>query len=393
MRKLITLTLVTAVLGTSVFTNQVSANDDVITSASVAKSYTYTESPDLQKKIGEIIDGSAGLRTKTPVGCHKLKASNSFSVTGRDNGQTVRGYQCYIYANAVYNKLFGETIGHGTNLKKSKKLISNGGKTASYNLFRKLDVRTGAYFRASVSKSGNYNSNGGHSLIILSYDQDTISYIDGNSNGRGLVAVTRESWKDFNKRQLSGISRRIHLLVQPKATYYDKMYNVPKSTTIKTVSSNNQYVTVKWKKVKNITGYQIVCGNASANVQDKVVTVNNSSNKAVINLNNNSKYYLKVRAFKNTNNKIMYSNWSKAKTVTISYKVINQTFGGTATPQQVVESESNITAEETTQYADWYVEKERETTTEEITETSVSENSDEDNMPEDYFVPKRKLEK
>ncbi|MCR5835181.1 MAG: fibronectin type III domain-containing protein [Lachnospiraceae bacterium] len=390
MRKLITLTLVTAVLGTSVFTNQVSANDDVITSASVAKSYTYTDSSALQKKIGEIIDGKAGLKSKTPVGCHKLNASNSFSVTGKDNGQTVRGYQCYIYANAVYNKLFGETIGHGTNLKKSKKLILNGGRTASYNLFKKLGVRTGAYLRASVSKSGNYNSDGGHSLIILSYDENMISYIDGNSNGRGLVAVTRESWKDFNRRQLSGISRRIHLLVQPKATYYDKMYNVPKTTKINKISSNNQYVTVKWKKIKNISGYQVVCDNYAPNIQDKLVTVNNASNKTVINLNNNSRYNLKVRAFKSVNNKVVYGSWSKAKTVTINYRETNNPQIVSDVQETTVVTDETCVAQENAFESETALEADVQEET-----TELSEKYDKKIVDDEFYdgvIPKRKIE-
>lgn len=61
-------------------------------------------------------------------------------------------------------------------------------------------------------------------MIILAYDSETVTYLEGNADGNGLIRVTVRTWSDFNKRQLSGRGRYISHMVQPTDDFYDAMY-------------------------------------------------------------------------------------------------------------------------------------------------------------------------
>ena len=140
-----------------------------------------------------------------------LNINKEYQVAG-----VLRGYQCYIYAQAVYFYLFGDLPYHGDGYKywtSSEKVVSNRA-TASYALFQSAGVAFGAYLRTTANSDGSYNSGSGHSIIILSYDTAGITYLEGNADGRGLVRVTKQTWTEFNNSLLTGKNRRICHIVQ-----------------------------------------------------------------------------------------------------------------------------------------------------------------------------------
>lgn len=158
-----------------------------------------------------------------PLGT-SMSTSTRYYVKSKTTGNNASGKQCYIYANAVYNKLFNEWVGHGTSFSHSEKVISGGSNTASYSMFSSAGVRCGAYMRTTNYSSGAFNGNSGHSLIVLSYNSSTITYLEGNADGKGLICITNETWDEFNKGELSGRSRYISHIVQPTKAKYDELY-------------------------------------------------------------------------------------------------------------------------------------------------------------------------
>jgi hypothetical protein len=61
-------------------------------------------------------------------------------------------------------------------------------------------------------------------MIILAYDLETITYLEGNGDGNGLIRVAIRTWSDFNLRQLSGRGRYIAHMVQPTEEFYQSQY-------------------------------------------------------------------------------------------------------------------------------------------------------------------------
>ena len=194
----------------------------------------YTDSPALAEMLDIVFSGdidiyrtSDSTEVSMPIGKNMSKTTEYYPKNYR--GYT--GYQCYAYANAVYNKLFKEIVGHGTSSPNSKTVISGGSNTASFEMFSNAKVRCGAYMRTTNYANGSYNGNAGHSMIILSYNETYITYVGGNQDANGIVDVRRETWAEFNAAHISGRGRYISHVVQPKDSYYDSLYpSSPKST-------------------------------------------------------------------------------------------------------------------------------------------------------------------
>lgn len=203
-----------------------------ITSSSSAKGSNYTDNSKLASKLNTVFSGSIGLYSNSactksvsvPLGSRKMTGSNQYWIKSNTTGNKNSGWQCYIYADAVYNTLFNEWVGHGTSLSHSKKVMSGGSSSVSYSSLKNAGVKTGAIMRTTGNSNGSWNSSKGHSLIILSYDSSSITYLEGNGDGKGLVRIANLSWKEFNAGQLSGRSRCVCFIIQPTDSYYESLY-------------------------------------------------------------------------------------------------------------------------------------------------------------------------
>ena len=87
--------------------------------------------------------------------------------------------------------------------------------------------------------------------------------------------------------------------------------------TIKKLSAGRKEITVSFKKVKNISGYQLQYSTSKSFKTIKTVSVSNPKTvkKKIKNLKAKKKYYIRIRAYKKVGKKTYYSSWSKAKSV------------------------------------------------------------------------------
>lgn len=189
-----------------------------------AEASVYVEDPSLVdgssysttygEKLNHIFRGEVPLFTdvddRFPLGT-SLNNRTSYTVA-----KTISGQQCYIYAQAVYYYLFGDVVYHGSGNKywsDSEKVLSNL-KTVSYGQFQEAGVGFGAYIRTTGNSNGSYSSSKGHSLIVLAYDEQSITFLEGNADGRGLVRLTQLTWEEFNTNLLTAKGRRVCHVVQ-----------------------------------------------------------------------------------------------------------------------------------------------------------------------------------
>ena len=192
-----------------------------ITDRSVVDGTHYTASPALAEEINAILDGDANIYAdkactspvKTVLGTSPVKNNGVRKYVGAEDGTVIEmGTSCFIYANGVYYTLFGETTGEGEPGENSEMLNihKTGSRRASYENFKIWGVRqgVGALIRAS-----------GHSMILLVYDENGITYLDGNGDGRGLVSVNKETWDQFFYSYVSYI-------IQPKDHHYADLYAI-----------------------------------------------------------------------------------------------------------------------------------------------------------------------
>lgn len=208
-----------------------------ITNPSKASGKTYSEQ--YAAKLDQIFNGTVNLFSNTnakfPLGT-SLDNSQKYYVAG-----TIYGWQCYIYAQAVYYYLFGDIPFHGDGYKywsNSAKVVTNQ-EAISYNLFISSGVGFGAYMRTTTNSDGSFNGNSGHSMILLSYDTSGLTYLEGNADGNGLVRITTRTWSEFNNHVLASKGRKLSHIVQCKTAACTHSYTstVTKAATCTTAGS------------------------------------------------------------------------------------------------------------------------------------------------------------
>jgi hypothetical protein len=102
------------------------------------------------------------------------------------------------------------------------------------------------------------------------------------------------------------------------ATTAPKIVAKPKSTSIKKVKAAKKAISVIWKKVGGVKGYQVqVATDKKFKKNKKTVTVKKqkTTKTTVKKLKAKKKYYVRVRTYKIVNGKKVYSAWSKVKSV------------------------------------------------------------------------------
>lgn len=172
--------------------------------------------------------------------------------------------------------------------------------TKSYNL---ANVKAGDIVR--------YNN---HSIFVTKVSGDTLTYADCNSDWHCKIR-----WgATIKKSQIKNL-----LYIQHANNYNDVVKKTdnskPKKSTLSSVTSaKTGQVKVKWKRDKQVSGYQIVLStNSKFKSGKKVVKVTKNSTifKTVKGLKSGKKYYVRVRAYKVVNGKNYYGSYSKVKSV------------------------------------------------------------------------------
>ncbi len=200
----------------------------VILDASQVDASAFTAIAPLSTKLKKVFSGQVGLyEDKQFTKGVSLPLGTSMSITQQfyvPNAKSMTiGKQCFIYANAVYNDLFGETVGRGENLRYSQVVLA-GGNNLSYEKMKQAGVTTGAYMRTTEKTDGSYDGNSGHSMIVLYYDAESITFLEGNANNKGLIRITIESWKEFNTSKLEGKGRYLCHIIQPTTEHFKSLY-------------------------------------------------------------------------------------------------------------------------------------------------------------------------
>lgn len=91
---------------------------------------------------------------------------------------------------------------------------------------------------------------------------------------------------------------------------------VPKGTSIRKLKDGKRCMTVYWKKYKTQTsGYQIQYGRKKSMKNSKLLTVPSAklTSRKIKSLKKNTRYYVRIRTYKNVGKKRYYSSWSSIK--------------------------------------------------------------------------------
>ena len=89
-------------------------------------------------------------------------------------------------------------------------------------------------------------------------------------------------------------------------------------TTLSVAKKKGAKLTLKWKKVKGATGYQVQYSTSSKFKNNKKEDLKGASkiSKTIKNINAGKTYYVRVRAYKKVNGGTVYSGWSAKRKLT-----------------------------------------------------------------------------
>ncbi|WP_049946135.1 BspA family leucine-rich repeat surface protein [Butyrivibrio sp. WCD2001] len=94
-----------------------------------------------------------------------------------------------------------------------------------------------------------------------------------------------------------------------------------KTTKLSKLTAGKKSVTVTWKKQsQNIKGYEIQYStdkNFKKNIKSVTINKAKATSKTIKKLKTHKKYYFRIRTFRKTGSKIVYSKWSKSKNIKI----------------------------------------------------------------------------
>ena len=196
---------------------QTNAQNTVITDREAVDGSDFTDSPVMAELLNEIFDGNAGIYrdlactvpVDTTLGTSPVRNNGVYMFVDPVDGIAKNiGTSCWIYANGVYYTLFGESTGKGVGENSEKlRLSGTGSRSLTYENLKAWGVRpgVGALIRAS-----------GHSMIVLGYDEHTLTILDGNSNGAGLVSISKRTW--------DRVGGYVEYIIQPKDTHYTDLF-------------------------------------------------------------------------------------------------------------------------------------------------------------------------
>lgn len=182
----------------------------VVTSCKQVSGSEFSSKSSVAKKLDAMFAGNIGLykdSKKTKLVDAALGTSNVPNNGVYQYWGDRAGTSCFAYANAFYACFYDGTYPHGSLNSNHQKVKATGKIT--YSNFVKWGVRDDA---AVYIREGN------HSIIVLHYDENYITYVDGNGNGKGLIALRKEAWKQSKGTNIYNSTPS--LIVQPKIGYF-----------------------------------------------------------------------------------------------------------------------------------------------------------------------------
>ena len=182
----------------------------IVTNSAHVSGSEFSSRSSVAKKLNKMFAGDIGLykdKKKTvlvdaALGTRNVPNNGVYQYWGDRAGTS-----CFAYANAFYATFYDGTYPHGSLGGNHKKVKATG--TITYANFVKWGVRDDA---AVYIREGN------HSIVVLHYDENYITYIDGNGDGKGLIALRKEAWTRGSGSNI--YNSKPSLIVQPKESYF-----------------------------------------------------------------------------------------------------------------------------------------------------------------------------
>ncbi len=224
--------------------------------------------------------------------------------------------------------------------------VKNGGKTLTsgtdYSVSYSNNTNAGTA-TVTVTGKGNYNKTATKNFTIKKASQTLTAKAASTTIVKGKTTTITASGKgtisySSSNKSIATVSSKGKITAKAPGTAKITVkaagngnYNSasktltikvnPRATTLKSAkSSSSKKMTVKWKKVSGVTGYQIQYStNKNFKSGNKTVKVSGASkvSKTISKLKKGKTYYVRVRTYKKVSGTTYYSSWTSKKKVKV----------------------------------------------------------------------------
>lgn len=191
----------------------------LITDCTMVRGTDFVRDPALAEALDDIFAGDFGLCSDG--GCsNPLNAALGTSAVPQngsplhwryiqnDQRAMASGTSCWAYACCAYGRLY-ENVHPQVTRSENHAIRREPNERFCYESFRLWEVRDDVpvYVRT-------FN----HSIIVLGYDENEITYVDGNGDRKGFIAIRREPWQSTTGG-IDFYGQDVALVVQPTFEY------------------------------------------------------------------------------------------------------------------------------------------------------------------------------
>lgn len=301
--------------GSNEFFEEMMAKGEIITEISSGDYINLTTATVDECTLAKVNDVSNRIRSNVIV---KADSVDEFmlkeNVANKDDEFIVIGTTKYVGEVLGFDEngfpiMASETHGLETNYGKYKDFV-NGKISIEKNEYE----LTGEYIKP-VIKFENSRLEEGKDYEVIYENNLGLGRAKAVIKGLGTYAYLPERTIEFDIVKVKN--------AEGKTVYSVKtvIVKTPKQAKIKSVKNKRKALTIKWKKIKAVNGYEVLIARNKKFTKGKKIKTIKDSNKASVafkNLKKKKTYFVKVRAYKVAKNgKKVYGDWSEVKKVKI----------------------------------------------------------------------------